>query len=904
MRFLFSAFIAALLVLSGCSVETQKGRENFDSGRLNTELEKLANQRMELRPLQAQIAARMQADAADYTLPVAIIDNGVDLAHPDLVGRFVYKIEDGKIVGAGHDFMGDDEFASSSLINPTLWAFTATEIKDGVIVSSGKNPLAEMMTFDKEVTSLFLQSLAQDPVLSKSLFAKLSPKNVNVFGLYRLTSDTNSKKLFDPAVFASNKTEGMLMGPDFREKAAAKEALAASFNIYEVYSILDAPWNKMRTPGGPYAFGVLNKMENADLVVELAKKTIASYPRFAELKAGIDHLVEFKLHRDHSLAVDMEEQVRSACGDLSTALEFVKGGITAQDPIVDLSDTFIATVLSAADISRVKTEFPAILPNKSTASDAINESYNRIELYKAIVNEVKQSAQERFALRRFNVALAKNKALMTEFLKVRGGELDRLFDADFHSNMTSEYRRMAYRSKHPFLSGFGESESHGTHVSGIIAKQNPRLRIYPVRVTTRSAMITKAAQEKLAAQFKGEFKKWLAEPVVARAIYAKLPTLYGKAAEPTNTEEREKFATQLMTVLEEAIDMDFEAGSLDYIFFDEVKQALKHVADQKLKLANISLGAELKAEIPRFSEIDPTKDLLKVYKFLYFEHVKYEMGRVLSTDAKNTLFVVAAGNSATWVDGKSHSALPVDVTSPFLAPFETETMQAPNNHLSNVLGVGSLNPDEDLSGYSNVLLGMKTPIVFAVGEDILSPVRMTDPAPAISYMEKKIENVEPPVGASDIRFFDRLKTREPFTKLGTDDEAKQKADLYFGEAFSVVVNSVDVLKSYLAIQYSDHREHYSGTSMATPAIVGYMGDMILKRAMATGISKDAIYDDPSMTPAALIAELESHGTPLFPGTTLPYKKIDVRGKYERGDSMQALDKRLAEILAPAVVTKY
>ncbi len=261
---------------------------------------------------------------------------------------------------------------------------------------------------------------------------------------------------------------------------------------------------------------------------------------------------------------------------------------------------------------------------------------------------------------------------------------------------------------------------------------------------------------------------------------------------------------------------------------------------------------------------------------------------------------VAAGNSSTWVDGKSHSALPVDVTSRFLSQYENgQDMVAPNNHLSNVLGVGSLSPDEDLSGFTNIILGMKVPMIFAVGEKILSPIKTTDLSPVLSVISNRVEplNSKLPVHPSDTRITDKFKEKEAYVVLKDDADAPAKIGRYFSAAIQQIDSILNVFSTQLAMQYSDHREHYSGTSMATPAVVGTIGDQVIQRALVLGLKPDQVYDHPEMTPAHLIQMIRDSGTPVFPESPeYPFKKVDVRGKYERGDKVQQLQKKLTSIL--------
>ena len=535
----------------------------------------------------------------------------------------------------------------------------------------------------------------------------------------------------------------------------------------------------------------------------------------------------------------------------------------------------------------------------NSANKAFERSLETFKNYKTILGQIKLTATEKYAKKTFDANQVNVEKINKFILKERAGDFQELANRDFVSDFSSRYRRVHFRTNHPYLSALAESESHGTHVSGIIAQQNPNIRIYPVRITTRSAIVTNSEFARLSEEFKIQFKSWLAEPIVVRSIYKKVPSLHFEyATEPTTVEDRAAFAAKLMGAMTEAIDIDFESGSLNFIFFEELEKAIAHVASQKIKIANISLGAEMNQEIPRFSEINPDKNMVKFFKFLHFENVKFRLGKLLTTDARNTLFVVAAGNSSAWVDGKTRSALPVDLSSRFFEQFEDgQSYFAPNNHIANVLGVGSLNPDQDLSSFTNVLLGLKTPMIFAEGEDVLSPIKSTDSSSVQKYILEKIPLLGMPVDVADTRMMEMIKQLQEYKDLATKDTFADQvaADWYQSFGYNQVLQNTALF--HLSAKFSDHRGRMSGTSMATPAAVGYIADQVLKFAQENQIAKTDIYENENFTPTKLIQRLEDSGSPLFPeNPVFPFKKINVTGKYERGDKIQALDLVLNEIL--------
>lgn len=890
-----------LIIFIGCSVQTQKGRESFDSGSLHPQLEKLANQKMELRPLKNEIIQRMQQDANLTTLPVAVIDNGVDIAQPDLISKYIYEIQNGEITGVGHDFMGDDNFASSVLINPEVFAFNASEIKEGLIVANTKNPFQEMLDLDKEFAEFFTQEL-KTVDFSNTVLKKISSVSINVFGAYRffLGQQDNKHTYFDPENYELNKTIGSLLTLDFRNKVKGNIVLRNTWGLGAIHSILDKPQSYLDASSGiSDLFYYLNIIEGGDRFAEFVVNTFNKFPKKDRVIAGTESLAVFRDQRDQNVQIDHEQSVFDACGFLSKTLEYFKQGSSTLDPITSLFSFTESHLLANIELFRNEEDYPALNLTSTAVDETLKQSYDKMDIYMNILPTIKMSAQEKFAARQFKKAYGISKEFIAEFKAERGSEFGKILQEPYKSKFSSLYRKHYFRSMHPFLAAESESESHGTHVSGIISAQNDNLRIFPMRITTRSALVTRTEYARLLKEFKESFKDWLKEPIVIRAIYKKIPSLViDPNKEPKTTDEKEAYASKMMADFDEAIDIIFEGESLNFIFFEELLKAIEMVGQKKIKLANISLGAETENQIPKFSEIDTSVDLPKVFRFLHFEFVKYKAAQVLKTTSRNSLFIIAAGNSSTWIDGKSKSALPVDLSSRFLGEFEDPDLIAPNNHITNILGVGSLSPDEDLSGFTNIILGIKTPMIFAIGENILSPIKMTDLSPVSSYIEKKIPSWSIPIGFSDERILSQLKTRPEFSIVKDRSSFEMNLSLYFDYA-PFTLNTVEsVYKTQLAFQYSDHRENFSGTSMATPAVVGVTGDWILQQAQKLNLKTSEIYDHPQMTPENLIQEIFKIAKPVFADNpNYPFKKLDVRGKYQRGTQIQNLDQKINKVLS-------
>src|SRR5690606_2925794 len=154
----------------------------------------------------------------------------------------------------------------------------------------------------------------------------------------------------------------------------------------------------------------------------------------------------------------------------------------------------------------------------------------------------------------------------------------------------------------------------------------------------------------------------------------------------------------------------YDMNRLDYLFFEEIIEAIEYIGEKRIKLANMSLGTKVERGISDGDEAD----INEVFSILDFEYMKYKIDASIKALASKTLFIIAAGNDGNWIDGQTRSALPCDISSPYLKEVPNGS-SLPNNQIDNVLCVGSIGPKGDLSPFTNILL-TDTPMIFAIGE--------------------------------------------------------------------------------------------------------------------------------------------------------------------------------------------
>jgi len=441
----------------------------------------------------------------------------------------------------------------------------------------------------------------------------------------------------------------------------------------------------------------------------------------------------------------------------------------------------------------------------------------------------------------------------------------------------------------------GVEESHGTHVSGIIAKQNEDIRIVPLRVITRGTKDSPVKDAELLKTFNEKFQKWMREPLVMRA----LEDNFGKKL---GGKKGENLIAELMKIYAEVIPQNFEDNKTDLRFLGEVEQAIEIAGKEKIKLVNVSLGTTFDRGVIDYRNMDLDKQLKASFEFLKFEYLKWEVAKVANTKAANTLFLVATGNDGAWRDGRSKSALPVDLSSSFLAKYEDEAkgLVAPNNRVKNILGVGSLSQLDEISSYSNLLIS-KTPTVMARGEQVLSPIRPISDEAAGGLFNEKLgisgySRTIPDVVRNSERMDDFLK--EKYGIKGTEDEIKKRLEevkLQLGEMDSVFATTDTALKTDLFIRYPNVRARYSGTSMATPTLTGLLANEVNMKAKKLGIPTSQIYANPEFSPESLIKLVQAKSEAMFENTSIiKLRKWTGEKLWEKSPEEKSLDEFVKE----------
>ncbi len=918
--FLKRTLYTLIVLLASCGTEPQDPTALFVNGEMPKKLQNLANQLGELKLLQADIVQQAEADLArDDLVTVAVIDNGVDLAHPDLYKKWSVDLMDGELAGIGFDVLGNDNWASSNLVRAHIFALGAKNItEDAKIDGSTDDPLSDLQKINAAFRAHLFTVLKASSALRGTPFVdNVVSSRISMSDVYDILKGAQGDRA---SIRESMKRETLLdikkpwakvledMHRRELEKPESERQTKMEFNL-NAASV--ARYYNGRASWFSGATGLEQILESGGLSVtrsftqsadfldslEEAWKTFSGKEEFFRLVRpyGLfkDARRSKKAYYDAKKVWDgfnqnavPDEISPDLADDLNELVKLKEEGLKALDPRAAFQKTVGSFLQSWINIKWAidpKTPLPELAPQNlvdqmSMLSGLFEESLAFLRARPDMTDEelisVQKTAKKLKAVQAIMGYLAKDFA---EKPDVSGG-----------------LRKELFQESLPYLSGESASVSHGSHVSGIVLKQDERLRVYPVRVATSKIQTSKDESEKLEDEFRTDFAKWLSNPVVSRAMLLRFPQLEQQAG-MKNPEDYPALLSYLNRQFDSLIETNFNASfELDYRFIKDLHHAIRRVGERGIKIASASLGTGFKAPPAEGHFQDGRLEWNKVLEFLFFECMKSKTAQIIQDNAPDTLFVIATGNDGAWKDGYSQSALPVDLSSPFLKKAERSGETMPNNHLKNVVGVGSLNPEGQLSGFTNLLINSPTPMVMAEGENILSPIKKSDNE-AVSNLLSPYELNQALTSLVDGL---ELLAQDTAKKAGkTPKEAKSNES---NAMMQMMMTSMEmgemmgVLSRVLISRVGNARARLSGTSMATPAVSGMLGKLIADKAERLGLSTTELYKHPQFSPQQLIQDLIA--TAQTSEGQFPVIKLMDQKKWEPSSEEKALVKLIEEWL--------
>jgi subtilisin family serine protease len=818
-----SVYLYSILIfffgLSGCrEVISQDPKDSFKSGKFPQMLQDIANQKHEFSvSVMDRIRERVKKDKVNFnTFKVGVIDSGIDLVHPDLIDQLSFELDsNGKVVKVGADVMGSDAFPSYVMVNPELFAFGAKGVEGELIVE----PLGSPLGFIKQINDAFLKKLLEqieaNPKLNSSLFNRINNQNITVLGAYYAFEDYKKELVLDaykervqqnkPGYNAGKVlTDQQLKNDGFSTQAKYETFIKElNFDFNSSQNLPNAIWmfaSRFEHFGEFYQ--VLGRVL-AEIETEFKlKNNIRTFEKFADSK------VSASLRSRGLRSSVIKDQQRDS---LLAAAAFVLKGYKNFDPVVELKSV-LAKITGKPDLGIRE------------SIDLYNlEMQSRFDALKGR-QDLSQEAQE--ALRDFEKNFSRQKGILNELAKIE----DNTKEA---KQLNFFLRQRAVRVNHPYImSGETVSNSHGTHVAATVARQNPDIRIYPIKVVTQSISANQKAK-KLKETNLTEMQLWLTRPEI-QILLKQVLTEYG-ISRMTDA-----------AVLKE-IDTYLKGNSLNLIFMDEIYKAIKESGDRKLKLVNVSLGTVFEKNF----KISAEQRKQGVATDLFAEFARWKMGATIRESAPETLFLVASGNDGGWIDGVSRTAFPVGITSrrlDLISKANPALPGAPNNLVRNVIAVGSINPNQStMTQFSNLIIDDKIPQIFSTGEEVQAavPGRTTSFTSEVEAITDRIKSISyfPEDGKDGVAYDDSTKSQL--------NDLAQAINIQDG----VTQLAKPILLGIFNSKYPVTRARMSGTSMATPTATGLIADFLIKKAQSLGVRPNDVYNHPEFSPAKIIEDV-------------------------------------------------
>lgn len=807
-------------------------------------------------------------------IKVAVIDSGFDYLHPDLINQVDMKInKEGKLTGIGYDVFGKDGFPHANNARPRLFALLAKEIKNGLIVLESKeeNPLGltDPIEFLIEIDKLFLNSVIKKikdhEILKNTPFVKLENSHFNFISLYGIV-------LRELNPFNSFKTlrqyrEGIKKGSKFFIKNGTTtinpdgENNPFGFGDHLIRAYLEMPW-----VSGDYDPIELYAIEHYDLAFEIFKEVSIEFDEKYNLKERFRNFSQFIGSKGTTSLSNTisDSQIDSDItgGSLEKTLNNIKYGYFKSDPMYKEKVRMCR---------RIDNKNFQILNNPN---ENINNKYMITKAYFGFIKNIYKTTLNNVAATKpdnvlYQIAAKDN---MEKHLKI----VDHLFNAypkDYwNCHGIQENRNPFYefdkRREHPYIDATSLSNNHGTHVAGIVAKQSPNIDIVPIKVVTETIKGNKKQIEENHETFLEMVEGFLSQHQVHLQVAINKILPYYPHQETEDLNEKKDLILEAMS--------RFVSSENNYYrleFFKQLLGAIKYIGQEKIKLANVSLGLNSKS---RSLDITDQRNLARGIEYIMMETYKWRVRETIKQYASNTLFVIAAGNSTQWIDGSSNQALPCVISSPDLDAKinQAEGKNVISSKMENILCVGSIakwNDGEDhLSGFTNLIID-DLPHIFSYGENVLAPISTTS-----CLMNEKVYNLKSFKSYNVPSFFfpsDKLKAInaskgiiERDLKIKSIDEidyTDEKTTKRINRLVSFYTNITsfftDAINDFGSKQFCMEQPiHYaplSGTSMASPHAAGFIASILSEKMAANGFLNNEVYELEEYSPENIIKNI-------------------------------------------------
>ncbi len=793
------------------------------------------------KQFETEIVARVAADQKRSLVKFAVIDTGVDPGNKVARDHIAFKVENGKVVGAGLDLMGNSGYAFPHLLDP--WAMLVGSgglNEDDLIVAPNENPNKYLADLNEKVMVQVMTAIKANPKLANTFFTKMNSKNTNLIGLlrilsYEINADANKQ-------LAST---GHTIQPTMKTDSLAGVEKS-------LFTFANGEWIMSPDSGLPDFFGNFD-LERLEGIVEL-KQTIAT---IVNEKTDIGRAI-FKMTKDTA------RYFRAYHFDYNDPLELVYSYTFEKISMLIAQNKLGSQVHHPAysfylSLRKIKARAPQL------TWDQIIES--ALGVYKSVILSIQQDkVTQRRAdeMKKLNAQLLGLDQVRKFILSAVAGKnidsilahIDSVGSLPWVPDESSINRQYSLRVKHHLLHSSSMDQDHGTHVATTpVAYVGDNYRILPYKIGLGYIKAPPSVEKPIVKRNLDAMFEWFQKPVVARSLFdllaneAKVELM----VDVNTTDGRLKLAEFMKVRFESYLQRDISAsGIVGQELHWNLVTAITDVTKEKAAVGNLSLGGGF-TEPEYYPTTDTDEEKIgATLDFIFGEFQKYTVADAITTIGKNTLYFMAAGNENQISDGFTRTNYPADLRSPWLSNHKKDGDDPlPGENLKNIVIVGSLNAQGRPSTFTNEV--MTDGDVFQIrGENIRS-----------STMTFNMTGAETVLQA---RFPEIFRTQMHLASLNTQDsrvaaalQALQLPPEDYNTFRTLIIQAIEMNVHTLKLQNNDQMAVKSGTSMASPEEASKAIAKLVDYLNASKLLEADAYGKPGYTPTDLVAALKKDG---------------------------------------------
>jgi hypothetical protein len=874
-------------------VSAQYPAQFFVDGKIPQMLVDFRSQQYLLQQHKEEIIKRSKEDEGKPLVTIGVLDIGADLENKALREHIKFDIKDGKIVGAGYDHMSQTPWGTHQLLDPWIYAIGAESVNEfgQIKLQDTQSPIKHLLNLNSLVVDQVLLEIKNNPQLQNTFFSKLNKKNINMIGILKLAQIPVSLEEYE-----QNLKNGEIYKLNSQNTEKAPGLVKSFINNPELQ------WVMNPSTGLPDGLELLadkiSQLQGADEFMKIISGVLQTKEIITPLKKEIGNLNKFFQIHHFATGSQVAEIFPYTMVKMSNLIALQQLGSQIESPLFDYF-----MLLRRLKLENPSLKWDVLLDNSFKIYEALLQSYHQDNVNKkeySLIDETEKYLSDLDYLKKFVYELDKE------------SKLDVVFDQFMNEGkvpwikgFSSSNRKMLVRGLNPVLHPESQYADHGSHVAGTSKAYFKDYRVFPIRVSLGMVKANPIIQDEFVNKNMQALQSWLELPIVSRSImntFKKDAKISGDILNyDLNSENgRKAFVKFLMTdYFNNYLRVGASRGGIvGQSLLWEIRESAKMLADRKIPFANLSLGGEV--EQPDYDKYqDRNEEKIKAtLDYIYAEFEKYHIAEALSTVGKNTLYMMAAGNSKNYADNESRTDYPAGLSSPWLAKNRKQGETLPTDGMKNVAVVMSLNETNSLSNYTNLILSGDEVIAIR-GEDILSQTT----SHSQWSVKKTFRRVLPEVRLFDFNPEDNRFVN--FLKKTNMPESLVKVSIKMAKSF------VQVSKLFLFHKYNDKMDLKDGTSMATPTAVAMAAEIFQKRLarlskkLGRVVTEAEIYGKAGFTPEDIMEVVKKNIRAEKYGPSVTIKKIKNAKNQEPSQKENEFTKKLLQIRnSGALCLKY